>query len=151
MREAGVLIDLRGEPIHWHVPHDRSIVALPDNRGLWDVIWENRENVLGFAHSHPGSGMPGPSFEDVTTFAGIELALGKRLQWWITSSDRLAVVTWVGPDKHTYRPAPVYEEPAWVHKLRLLSVEQSAAAPVEGIKEMLKEAGFTDAQLEGLG
>jgi hypothetical protein len=124
MREAGALIGLDSSVIYWHIPFDRTGAMLPDSRSLWDVIWENRENVLGFAHSHPGSGMPGPSYEDVTSFSPIELGLGRRLQWWITSSDRLAVVTWVGPDAYSYRPAPVYEEPSWLNKLRLFSVEQ---------------------------
>ena len=136
MREAGVVIDVQGEPLHWHLPHNRTVVALPDDRSLWDVIWESRERVQGFAHSHPGSGWPGPSFEDVTTFAAIEQALGRRLDWWITSSDKLSLVTWVGPEKLTYRPAPLYIEPTWVERLRLLSIEQQTNPSGGREKEM---------------
>lgn len=123
MREAGVVIDLEGNPFHWHLPKNRTTVALPDSRDLWDVIWENRARLQGIAHSHPGSGVPGPSYEDVTTFAAIELALGRRLEWWITSSDRLVVIRWTGPDKLSYTASPVYEDPTWVAQLRLLSKE----------------------------
>ena len=116
--EAGVLVDLNGEPIYWHLPADRSGGALPDSRPLWDVIWENRDRLLGFAHSHPGSGAPGPSYEDVTTFAAIEAALGERLVWWITSADQFVELRWVGPDKLHYRAWPRIYEPSWVQRLR---------------------------------
>src|SRR6185369_6039063 len=85
--EAGVVVGYEGEPIFWHLPEGRTAGYLPDSRELWEVIWENRHNVYGIAHSHPGSGLPGPSREDITTFAGIELGLGRRLVWWITSSN----------------------------------------------------------------
>jgi len=119
--EAGVLVNLYGQPIFWHYPPNRSIVSLPDSRDLWDVIWENRERVKGFAHSHPGSGMPGPSYEDVTTFSGVEKALGRRLVWWITSSDYLVNIIWLGPDKYDYRVTPNIHQPAWLGELRRLS------------------------------
>jgi len=131
--EAGVVIDEMGLPIYWHIPDDRSIAYLPDSRRLWDVIWGNREIVAGFAHSHPGSGEPGPSYEDLTTFAAIEAALGKRLTWWITSSDTLVTVTWIGPEKLDYytlpqivrgvameggQPRLYSNEPVWLQRLR---------------------------------
>ena len=116
--EAGVLVDLDCEPIYWHLPVARSGGALPDSRPLWDVIWENRERVLGFAHSHPGHGMPGPSYEDVTTFAAIELGLGRRLVWWITSSDNFVELCWVGPGKLDYKQGPNIYKPTWMQRLR---------------------------------
>jgi len=119
--EAGVLVDLDCEPIHWHLPRDRNTGALPDSRQLWDIIWENRERVLGFAHSHPGSGLPGPSHEDVTTFAAIEAALGKRLVWWITSADNFVELCWVGPHKLAYGRGPAMYEPTWMQRLRVES------------------------------
>ena len=66
MIETGVVVTGNG-PIHWHLPPGRSGGSLPDSRPLWDVLWEHRrEFFLGFAHSHPGSGIPGPSFTDVS-------------------------------------------------------------------------------------
>jgi hypothetical protein len=118
MMEAGVLIGKDGEPICWHLPRDRSGGSLPDSPDLWSVIWENRSNVLGFAHSHPGSGTPGPSYEDVTTFAAVESALGRRLLWWIASSDDSALVRWAGPGRLQYS---VDDDPgahSWIAKLR---------------------------------
>jgi hypothetical protein len=122
------LLDLEGKPIHWHLPPGRSGGSLPDSRDLWDVIWENRGNISGFAHSHPGSGLPGPSYTDVTTFAAIEAALGRRLDWFITSSDSFVLFRWKGPDKLTYEPhwatyscpeQPILTgEPEWIHRLR---------------------------------
>lgn len=90
-REAGAVIGRNGEVLHWHLPGDRTAGSLPDSRNLWDVFWEHRDNVLGFAHSHPGSGTPSHSHTDVTTFDAIEKALGRRLQWWITSEDRIVI------------------------------------------------------------
>ena len=118
MMEAGVLIDLDGKPIFWHLPKNRSIGALPDSRDLWEVIWENRDRVLGFAHSHPGSGKPGPSYEDVTTFAAVEAALGRRLDWWITSFDEMILVRHAGPGKLDYVGEDMKSTTEWVDSLR---------------------------------
>lgn len=116
--EAGVLVDLDGQPIYWHLPPDRSTVALPDSRELWDVIWENRERVLGFAHTHPGTGMPGPSWEDLTTFEAVERALGKRLVWWILSFDQFVELFWEGPGRYDYQPRTCIYPLTWAHQLR---------------------------------
>lgn len=124
--EAGVLVGFGGEPIFWHVPPNRTVASLPDSRELWDVLWENRASVYGFAHSHPGSGLTGPSWEDITTFAGIELALGRRLVWWITTTDRLVTVLWAGPGKYDYITypditVPTPQPPVWLAQLREFS------------------------------
>jgi hypothetical protein len=129
MMEVGVVVSLDGEPLHWHLPPGRSGASLPDARDLWDVLWEHREHLAGVAHSHPGSGRPGPSREDVTTFAAIEAALGRRLSWWITSQDRVIELRWVGPEKHKYgwREVQADQEPCrWINELRRLSYEAPA-------------------------
>jgi len=136
MMEAAVVVGLDWEPLYWHVPPGRSSVALPDTRDLWDVIWENRRNLLGIAHSHPGSGVPGPSHEDITTFAAIESGLGRDLRWWITSRDRLIelrcahghdLMGWerIHP-KHDYSLRRIRGDgraQTWLPKLRELSYE----------------------------
>ncbi len=86
MMEVGVLLGPNNSVLHWRIP-EHSSVAIPDNRDFWNIIWENREIVTGFAHTHPGSGVPGPSYTDKTTFAAIEAALAKHLNWFILSSD----------------------------------------------------------------
>jgi proteasome lid subunit RPN8/RPN11 len=91
---------------------------LPDSRGLWDIFWENRDRLSGFAHSHPGAGVPWPSGTDLTTFRAVEAALGRRLQWWIVTLDQVAVFTFVEGE---YRSAPVTEALEWVSELRRLS------------------------------
>lgn len=117
MIEAGVVITGEG-PVYWHLPEGRTGGSLPDSRRLWDVLWELRkEHFLGFAHSHPGSGVPGPSHTDITTFAAIELGLGRRLAWWITSADRVILLTWIGPEKHKYMTNLVGEY-GWTQQLR---------------------------------
>lgn len=117
--EAGVLVGKNNEPIFWHLPFNRTGGALPDSRKLWDVLWENRQDLLGFAHSHPGSGVPGPSYTDVTTFSAIELALGRRLDWWITSSDHIVVVRFSGPQPYSYHPGiQLDRDPPWLAELR---------------------------------
>lgn len=129
MMEAGVLLDLWGQPIHWHEPPERSGGSLPDSRDLWDIIWENRKILAGFAHSHPGSGYPSPSYTDVTTFAAVEAALGRRLEWWICTSDSLALYRWAGPDRLTYGADGLLQSndpdwaawPDWIRELRRLS------------------------------
>lgn len=121
MMEAGVLLDERGDALYWHIPNNRSGGALPDSVDLWSVIWENREIISGFAHSHPGFGRTGPSYTDITTFAAIEAGLGKRLDWWITSGDGMVLVRWNGPGTLDYFRLDVTMEPDWVHELRRVS------------------------------
>ena len=136
MIEAGVVIDKAGEPIHWHLPPGRTAGSIPDTRQLWDVIWDNRDIIQGFAHSHPGSGPPTPSQTDLGTFVAIEAALGKRLTWWITSSNRFLECRWhdsglpawgmhsyttpIGV-KHHYLGVVMMPEPEWAQELRRLS------------------------------
>lgn len=126
--EAGVVLDRQGQPLHWHLPPGRTAGSLPESPDLWDIFWANRDNISGFAHSHPGSGVPGPSYTDVTTFAAIEAGLGARLDWWIVSEDSIALFKWYGPDRLAYRgdtlrvwgpPSPVLTgDPPWVFELR---------------------------------
>lgn len=123
--ETGVLVNKQGEPIHWHLPPGRNVGYLPDSRDLWDIIWENRDNIQGFAHSHPGSGDTGPSWEDLTTFSAVERALGRRLWWWITSYDRLIALQWEGPGQYDYRIERLDRDleayASWLEELRALS------------------------------
>ena len=121
MLEAGVVVAMSGAPIHWHLPAGRTAGSIPDTRELWDVLWSHRDELMGFAHSHPGSGAPSPSYTDVTTFAAIEASLGRRLDWWITSRDGLALVSWAGPLRVHYDTVPITCEPPWLHELRRLS------------------------------
>jgi hypothetical protein len=124
--EAAVVVDLNGQPIFWHTPPGSSAVYLPDSRQLWDVLWENRKNLAGVAHSHPGHGIPVPSWEDVTTFDAIERGLGIRLVWWITTMDACDafvyddnVVSAKGP--YNYVRRPLEGQPTWLRRLREIS------------------------------
>ena len=122
--EAGVVLDPNNMPLHWHLPPGRSMGGLLDSRDLWEVIWENRDNISGIAHSHPGSGKPGPSHTDVTTFAAIEAALGRRLDWWIVSAGdgALVLLRHAGPEKLDYQSAPIQVPyPTWIPRLCELS------------------------------
>ncbi len=133
MIEVGVVIARTGLPLHWHLPPGRTGGSIPDTRDLWDVFWEHRDNILGFAHSHPGAGTPGPSQTDLSTFAAVEAALGQRLSWWITSSTSLIVCNWTADERppwgkysHTsrngtktiYQATGLFSEPMWVSVLR---------------------------------
>lgn len=121
MKEAGVVIGNDGEPAHWHSPDGRSSAYLPDSVSLWEVLRDGRDEIAGYAHTHPGGGRPGPSVTDVTTFSAVERGLGKRFKWWISSSDETVLVFWTGPDKHDYGVEPVADEPPWVAGLRSAS------------------------------
>lgn len=121
MIEAGVLIDKEGFAMYWHLPNGRTAGSIPDTRTLWDQIWENRGHVLGFAHSHPGGGIPAPSWTDLTTFAAVEAALGRRLLWWITSSEHIIRLEWCGPEKTDYGFMTPPREPYWAEDLRRIS------------------------------
>ena len=120
VKEVGVLLNLEGQPLFWHDPNGSS-GYLPDSRQLWEVLWQNRAVVSGFAHSHPGSGEPGPSHEDVTTFAAIEDALGRRLDWWIVTKDSYALFRWDTLSRFTYKKVPDVDFPLWADDLRCKS------------------------------
>jgi proteasome lid subunit RPN8/RPN11 len=108
--EAAVVIGKDGEPLLWHTPNGCGPSRIPDSRDLWLFLWENRDEVLGIAHTHPGSGYPSPSYEDVTTFAAIESGLGRRLVWWILTSDETKEFCWKGPEKYEYRENHIYSQ-----------------------------------------
>jgi len=142
MIETGVVIDKNNEPIYWHLPPGRDGGSLPDSRELWDVLWTHRERVAGFAHTHPGSGEPGPSDTDLTTFRALENALGSALLWWIATSDQLCLVTLFVVEQtsvfdrrdgdniithqryNSYSVLPQESEPSWLARLRQLTYEK---------------------------
>jgi len=119
--EVAVVLD-RGElPIYWHKPQGCSPVAIPDSRTLWEVLWDSRGKLLGVAYAHPQTLGHAPSQEDVTTFAAVEAALGRRLLWWIVTSHELACMEWSGRGRLDYDIwvlSPLCAEPAWVEELR---------------------------------
>lgn len=120
--EAGVVLGRRGDVIHWHVPDGRTLGSLPDSRTLWDVLWENRHRVTGFAHSHPGDSTY-PSSTDVSTFRAIELGLGKELDWFILGQTQIAICRLYPGTFKTWDltgETPYYYQP-WIDELRRLS------------------------------
>lgn len=123
MREAAVVIGNKGKPLYWHLPEGRSSGHLPDSEGnrdsqdLWDFIINNLDCIEGIAHSHPGDGVPAPSYTDITTFISMEKALG-RVNWWIISSDSTIIVNWKGPNPEHYECKSLHSEPDWVDLLR---------------------------------
>lgn len=129
MLETGLIVGHHDEPLYWHVPNDRTVVSLPDSETLWGKLWAHFKygSLKGFAHSHPGSGIPSPSHTDVTTFAAIESGLGTTLDWWITSRDHVVLLRRVPPGSHNtpgFQHAyfsTVIEAPPWTEKLRRLS------------------------------
>jgi hypothetical protein len=125
--ESAVVIGNSNEALFWFLPADRSATHIPDSRLLWEYIWENREWIKGVAHSHPGSGIPVPSWEDLTTFSAMEKALGKELSWWIvTSDDWLEFRKDSKDDDYSYGALQPMEpsnreDPSWLSKLRQYS------------------------------
>jgi proteasome lid subunit RPN8/RPN11 len=130
MFEAGVVVGQNETVLAWHVPSGRSSGFLPDSADLWTTLWNDREHLVGFAHTHPGSGVPAPSSIDLTTFAAIEKGLGRRLEWWIASSDRLISVTMTGmmgssraaDGTYAFSVCEVLKEPSWLAELRQRSL-----------------------------
>ena len=106
--------------LHWHLPAGRTGGSIPDSPDLWNVLWDNRRLVMGVAHSHPGTGVPSPSWTDLTTFAAIESGLGKRLYWPILSEDSYTLVEWE-ESFSCYSQVQISDEPPWAYELRLKS------------------------------
>jgi hypothetical protein len=140
MIETAAVIGLDGTVLHWHLPSGRTSGSIPDSRTLWDVLWENRERLAGVAHTHPGGGVPRPSWEDVTTFAAVEAGLGQRLSWWIASASHVVVLRHTGPGRHDYRGPELLDEPPWVAELRRLSGQD---APEDRVARMNTDERIT--------
>ncbi len=121
--EAAAVIGPEDTVIHFHEPPGRSVVYLPDSQSLWDVSWENRGRLVGIAHTHPGSGYPSPSRTDLSTFEAMEKGLGRRLKWWILSSNLSVLLEWnaMNPGYDVTSFLFPENEPGWMNELRLLS------------------------------
>lgn len=122
MIEVAMVFDRGGAPLYWHLPPGRTGGAIPDSRDLWEVLWEHREELGGVAHTHPWYGSSGPSQTDVTTFAAVEAALGRRLLWLVVTFDQVTYLEHSGPGKHDYGPpARRRVRVGGIEKLRTLS------------------------------
>lgn len=125
MLEAAVVLDKTWRPLYFHAPHDRAAGHIPDSHALWKTLHENRGILLGVAHSHPGGGVPAPSYTDLTTFASLEADLGVRLVWPIVTTEACRAFVWVGPERLDYaeRSEPLEPEmlDSWLEELRRLS------------------------------
>ena len=86
-------------------------------------MWDSRAVLGGIAHSHPGTGIPSPSQEDLTTFAACEAGLGLRLDWWIITRDEICRFRWAGPDRLRYAVQDTIGPTPWIDELRDLSYQ----------------------------
>lgn len=98
--EVGAVFDHDGLVLKVWDPLNATAASLPDDAELWRFVWEHRDRVGGFAHSHPGGGVPAPSGTDLVTFKAWESALGRPLVWPIITSDTYEVFDGQG---HTLR------------------------------------------------
>ncbi len=115
-----------------HEPEGRSAVWIPDTQSLWDIVSENKDRLDGIAHSHPGRGYMAPSSEDISTFRAMEKGLGRRIKWWILTSNRAILVEWSGSGLTGYELKKSYkteEEPAWMNELRRASYPEVRTDP----------------------
>jgi len=126
VKEVQLLFDTEGRTLYWHDPSESNGGWIPDSQVLWDKMWEYRHCLGGMAHTHPGWGKARPSMTDVTTYAALELGLGKQLLWpVVTFSDVIYVVR-----------NPLYHagEHMWT-KAGPLTIE------IEGIDELRRKSG----------
>lgn len=114
MIEVACIISKNDSVLWWHEPPGRNCVSIPDSRTMWDVLWENRFDVKGVAHTHPGHGLPMYSLEDYGTFDSIEQGLGRKLYWWIYTVDQGALFRRSG-DRYAGVIAP---DESWTKELR---------------------------------
>ena len=134
LEAAAVISADEKEVLFWHLPADRSVAFLPDTAGtLWDALRKHWRQMAGTVHSHPGHGIPHPSYEDLTSYDAFEFWSDRRFRWWVASMDRLVRVEWEGPERYDYRVTPVDKdaEPPWVDELRRLSRERPMTSPAE--------------------
>lgn len=99
MLETAMVFDINGRTLFWHEPPGRSGSYLPDSRGLWQVLWDNRLKggtglLAGVAHTHPWIGEALPSHTDLTTFRALDLGLGQELIWPIVTLTDVLFLKW---------------------------------------------------------
>jgi hypothetical protein len=119
--EAAALISADEQRVLcWHLPAGRTSASVPDTTDLLELLLRHRPHMAGTAHSHPGDGVPGPSWTDVTTYAALEKYFRRRFKHWIASMDRMVSISWAGPDRYDYAVTVIAkdEEPAWAAELR---------------------------------
>ena len=92
--EAAVVIDWEQRVTFRWLPPGRSAVYLPDGRELWEHLLATTDTTWGVAHIHPGTGIPEPSAEDLSTFLALERGLGRRFSWPIITSNGGAIYAW---------------------------------------------------------
>lgn len=122
MLEASCAVDLsENEAICYYEPRYSS-VYIPDSQEYWDIVWENKDNIAGIAHSHPGNGIPNPSFNlDIKSFSSLDIGFGRKLKYWIISSTDVVVVQWVGPELYDFKIELETRNLLWIQKLREIS------------------------------
>lgn len=130
--EAAIVVGQAGAITLTHVPAGRTAVAIPDAPDLWEHLIEHRDTTVAVAHLHPGAGVPSASREDLTTFDAIERGLGRRLQWWIATSDAVARFSWDERAGRYFRAETMKNapaaEPTWVPYLRSLGHDTTKGA-----------------------
>ena len=124
MREAYAVLGKDQKVLLMQLPGGGSSVAIPDSRNLWEFIWEHRDEITGIAHTHPGGGIPGPSYEDLTTFRAIEKGLGKRLEWWIATKDFLSLYVYEDREYVFELVRGIGSDTPWVTELLELSYRE---------------------------
>jgi len=133
IRETIVVFDTDGKAIYWHEPDDRSAGYVPDSDDLWDFLWANKDRLGGYAHTHPWSGRAAPSSTDLTTFAAIEMGMGKHLLWPIvTFSGMICVVrnpSYEDGGAMWTNAGPLTIEFDWVDELRRKSGSEDSPSP----------------------
>ena len=107
MIENGLIFGHDGETLHWHLPVDRSSGYLPDRElegadawrqrhelVLWYYLKDHKDEIAGFAHSHPWNGRASPSGIDLGTFRRIDKHLGVRFVWPIVTFTDVLYLRW---------------------------------------------------------
>lgn len=89
--EVAMVFNNKGETLYIHQPVGRTGISLPDSQDLWAILWENKDQLGGVAHTHPWYGDPWPSATDLTTWDALERGLGKLLLWPVVTLNTVAV------------------------------------------------------------
>ncbi|MBL9021307.1 MAG: Mov34/MPN/PAD-1 family protein [Myxococcales bacterium] len=111
VREVFFLIGEGGAVLHRDDGESASHIA--DSRARWEAIWENRDQLVELAHSHP-AGPLAFSHEDETTMAALASALGKPLVFSVVTPGGM-LRRQGGADER------VESEPGWADDLRRAS------------------------------
>jgi hypothetical protein len=128
-------LETSSREVEFALSHDHDIIGwraggmggTADSRSWFDVLWNNRDRLLGMAHTHPDAGHKAgvhPSSIDLNSWQSLEIGFGFRLLNYVVNRSSVCevrLVQHVSTIKYETRLLTPDDQPWWVSLIRELS------------------------------